>query len=416
MTGGARRVVALADTDSYVKWAAALLGALPGRVEAELIVVETPLAVSAGQLRSALAGTRFDPDGVRRVGFAELPGILTASAPDAVLIASRGPVVRVLAATVAALEPRPVIVTGLPGISIPATTAAMIHRTQCDLFVLHSTREFRDFTELARRRGLAQRFALATLPFAAKARAHDRAGTGTDLVFASQAIVPRERAERMRVARMLIAAADADPTRRVVVKERAVAGEQQTHRQKYAYPDLLAKLGPLPANLVVSYAPMARALDDAEGLVTVSSTAAIEAVASGVPVIVLDTFGVDDKLINPVFVGSGLFGSEQEMRERHFRMPADGWLADNYFHDPVADDWVARVDELVDLRRAGALAPKPARERRGGRVRDVWERKLAFGRYDRSLIGAAVLVVGVPLRFVLRPLLRPYHRRRLRAA
>ncbi|GAA3634426.1 hypothetical protein GCM10022200_17060 [Microbacterium awajiense] len=411
-----RRIVALADTDSYVKWAAALLEALPDDVETELVIVETPLAVSAGQLRNALAGTRIDPETVRRVEFGEVPAILDEAAPDAVLMASRGPVVRVLAATVASLVPRPVIVTGLPGISIPATTAAMLHRTQCDLFVLHSTREVREFTELARHRGLAQRFALSTLPFAAVARTADRSAGGTDLVFASQAIVPRERADRVRVARMLVAAAAADPTRRVVVKERAVGGEQQTHRQKYSYPDLLATVGPVPSNLVVSHAPMLRALDDAEGLVTVSSTAAIEAVARGVPVIVLDSFGVDDRLINPVFVGSGLFGSEDAVRERDFRMPAEGWLADNYFHDRAADDWVAQLDELVALRRGGVLAPKPARERRGGRVRDVWERKLAFGRHDRSLAGAVVLVVGVPLRFVLRPILRPYHRRRLRAA
>lgn len=410
---GRLRIVALADTDSYVKWAAALLSALPEDADAHLLVVDTPLAVSPAQLQSALVGSTLSAERVRRVPFQDLPGAMAELAPDAVLVAARGPVVRVLIAAVAALEPRPVIVSGLPGISIPATTAAIIHRTQSDLFVLHSVREVAAFAELARRRGLSQRFALARLPFAARG-AHEAAGGGTDLVFASQAIVPRERDDRLRVARLLVAAARADPGKRVVVKERATAGEHQTHAQRYGYPDLLRRLGPLPENLVVSTESMAHALESAEGLVTVSSTAAIEAVARGIPVIALDSFGVDDKLINPVFAGSGLFGGEEAVIRREFRLPAREWLARNYFHDPEKDDWVTQVGELVALRRAGMLAPKPARDRRGGWARDVWERKLALGRMDRSLAGAVAWVIGVPLRIVVRPILRPYYRRRLR--
>ena len=51
-------------------------------------------------------------------------------------------------------------------------------------------------------------------------------------------------------------------------------------------------------------------------------------------------------------------------------MPRAEWLADNYFHAAELDDWIEKVTELVDLRRNGLLAPKPPRERAGGRVRD----------------------------------------------
>lgn len=433
------RVVALADTDSYVKWAAALLGSLPAGTDVRLLIVETALVVSPAQQAAALDGSGLDPARVRRIVYDDLSGALGELAPDAVLVAARGPVVRVLTALVAALDPRPVIVSGLPGISIPATTAAMVHRTQCDLFVLHSTREIAAFSALARQRGLTQRFALAGLPFARAGRptlrerstlpepVEGRAGVvastgsatvprGTDLVFASQAIVPRERIDRMRVARLLVEAARADPGRRVVVKERAVAGEHQTHAQKHGYPDLLRRMGPLPANLVISTDSMARALDAAEGLVTVSSTAAIEAIARGIPVIALDTFGVDDSLINTVFVGSGLLGSEDDVVRRDFRLPPTEWLNRNYFHDPVDEDWIAELVQLVELRRAGELPAKPGRARRGGRLRDVWERRMALGSRDRSLAGTVVWIIGVPSRVVLRPILRPYYRRRLESA
>lgn len=412
------RVVALADTDSYVKWAAALLGSLPAGTEVDLLIVETALVVSPAQQSNALARSGLDPSRVRRVVYGDLARVLAELAPDAVLVAARGPVVRVLTALVAGLEPRPVIVSGLPGISIPATTAAMVHRTQCDLFVLHSTREIAAFSALARQRGLTQRFALAGLPFARVALPErptgERAtGDGTDLVFASQAIVPRERVDRLRVARLLIETARENPDKRVVVKERAVAGEHQTHAQKHGYPDLLGRMGPLPANLVVSTDSMAHALDTAEGLVTVSSTAAIEAIARGIPVIALDTFGVEDALINTVFVGSGLLGSESDVVQRDFRLPPTEWLAHNYFHDPADEDWIAEMVRLVELRRAGELPAKPGRVRRGGRLRDVWERRMALGRRDRSVAGALVWAIGVPSRIILRPILRPYYRRRL---
>ena len=147
---------------------------------------------------------------------------------------------------------------------------------------------------------------------------------------------------------------------------------------------------------------MGRALDTAEGLVTVSSTAAIEAVARGIPVIALDTFGVTDKLINTVFLGSGLLAAESAVIARDFRHPAAAWRADNYFHDADADDWVTRIEELVARRRAGELPAKPPRDRRGGQARDTWERKVALGRKDRSAAGLAVVAVGIPVRFAVR--------------
>jgi hypothetical protein len=351
-----RRIIAVADTDSYVKWGAALVA--DPRVDGSLVVLDTDLVVSDAQLEAATAGVAIP---VRRATLAELPGILAGS--DAVLVAARGPVARVIARTAARLDPRPVIVTGLPGISIPATWRALHYRRQCDLFVLHSHREVREFGELARERGVDQRFALATLPFAR--RVSERESAGTDLVFAAQAIVPREREERIRVARLLIEAA-------------------------------------APSNLVVSYAPMSAALASAEGLMTVSSTAAIEAAAQGIPVIALDVFGVSGELINVVFEGSGLFGSADDVIARRFRHPAPGWLADNYFHAAADDTWVSVLEELV-------ADPSPREILPVSRIRETWERHLALGSRDGSAGARAVALIGHPARFLVRLLRRAKH-------
>lgn len=393
------RVIGIADSDSYLKWAAAFLGALPLVTERELIVVETPVLPSESQRAAALAVGDIRVD---HLTILPLEGVLAAvrrEQPDAVLIALRGPVAAVLIRMIAELPVRPVIVTGLPGISIPATRKALAFRRQADLFVLHSRREIREFTRLSRERGWTHRFALATLPFV-----EQRTGAqGGDLVFAAQAVVPRAREDRERLLGILLEAARADPTRRVVIKVRGVAGERQTHDEDASFPELLDELSAttdIPSNLVVSTAPMSEALDTAEGLLTVSSTASIEAIARGIPVIALDTFGVTDRLINPVFEGSGLFGDEGAVVRREFRHPEPGWLDDNYFHatihGPEADDVAGQLQALVAARKQGVLPAREPARRAGGALRLAWDRKRAFGESDRTLSGAVALAVGTP--------------------
>jgi len=390
------KFIAIADSDSYLKWGAAFLGALPGVTEREreLVLIETPVLPSAGQQAAALAVGGVPAEQLFSLPLTEVLGTLRREQPDAVLIALRGPVAAVLIRMIAELPHRPVIVTGLPGISIPATRKALAFRRQADLFVLHSKREIREFTQLSREYGWTHRFALATLPFV-----EERTGaSGTDLVFAAQAVVPRTVDDRTRVLELLIAAARADPSRRVVIKVRGVAGEPQTHEEHLSYPELLEQAVDVPTNLVVSSAPMSAALDEAQGLMTVSSTAAIEAIARGIPVITLDVFGVTGKLINTVFEGSGLFGGEQAVLRREFRHPDPTWLDDNYFHPAEDDDVAVQLEALVAARRQGVLPAREPARRAGGKLRLAWDRKRAFGDADRTLSGAVALAVGTPAR------------------
>ena len=388
------KVIAIADSDSYLKWGAAFLGTLPGVTERELLLIETPVLPSDNQRAAALAVGGVPPEQLVSLPLNSVLGTLRSERPDAVLVALRGPVAAVLIRMIAELPHRPVIVTGLPGISVPATRKALAFRRQADLFVLHSRREIREFTAMSREYGWTHRFALATLPFV-----EERTGAvGTDLVFAAQAVVPSTLDDRMRVLELLIAAARAEPSRRVVIKVRGLAGERQTHDEQLSYPDLLEQAIDIPANLVVSSAPMSAALDEAQGLMTVSSTAAIEAIARGIPVIALDIFGVTGKLINTVFEGSGLFGGEDAVVRREFRHPDPAWLDDNYFHPVEADDVAVQLEALVAARRQGVLPAREPARKAGGKLRLAWDRKRAFGDADRSVSGAVALAVGTPAR------------------
>ncbi|GLX93237.1 DUF6716 putative glycosyltransferase [Herbidospora sp. NBRC 101105] len=354
------RVFAVADSDSYLKWAAGLVGGAPGDWKLELAVVRTPIAPSESQIAAAVSGTRFHD--VPTLGARALRKAAERFRPDVILVSCTGPVVDALVSEVlAGLRPRPVFVTGLPGISVPATEKAWIYRSGCDLFILHSGREVREFGEIARRLGGGGQVALARLPYL-DLTGHPSAGETRDrVVFATQAKVPVRRDDRESVLLALKALAEARPDLRVVVKLRARDDERQTHNEKHHYERLwntMAAEGRVPAGLLSFEAgPMHEHLARAHGFVTVSSTAALEAIAQGVPLLVLSDFGVSAEMINLVFEGSGSLGTLDDLAKADFRTPTPEWCAANYFHEAAHNDWAVRTLALVEAARAGTLTP-----------------------------------------------------------
>ncbi|WP_228647291.1 DUF6716 putative glycosyltransferase [Microtetraspora sp. AC03309] len=458
-------MLAVADSDSYLKWAAGLLDAMPPNWVTELLVVRSPIAPSEGQIRAAVSGTRIDrragrqadspaptapafrwegdgtacaegdgaacgegagaalargtaarpmetaaPDQVGRdedddegtdgAAGALLPPVLSARRlrrtaerfrPDVVLLACTGPVVDVLAAEILSdLRPRPVFVSGLPGISVPATEKAWLYRSGCELFVVHSGREVREFSALGRELGGGGGVALARLPYL------DLGVVGTaerdKVIFATQAKVPRRREERENVLLALAALADTRPDLEVVVKLRARDSERQTHNERHHYERLwlaMAGEGRVRAD-AISFAagPMHEHLTRAAGFVTVSSTAALEAIARKVPLLVLSDFGVSAEMINLVFEGSGCLGTLDDLAKGDFRTPDGDWCRANYFHDDTESDWLSRISELVTTAEEGHLVParslldgaEHASARRRARLRlEVPPRVLRYG-------------------------------------
>ncbi|MEV7806782.1 DUF6716 putative glycosyltransferase [Microbispora sp. NPDC088329] len=399
------RLLAVADSDSYLKWAAGLLDATPEDWVTDLAVVRTPIAPSAAQIAAAVSGTRAGRAG------RELPPVLPARQlrraaerfrPDVVLLACTGPVVDALAATPAGPlsgplpGPRPVLVSGLPGISVPATEKAWLFRSGCDLFVVHSAREVAEFSEIGARLGGGGAVALARLPYLdllhREACGDDAGGVRDRVVFATQAKVPRRREERERILLALAELARARPGLDVVVKLRARDDERQTHNERHHYERLWTAMeaeGRVPPGAVrFAAGPMHEHLSRAAGFVTVSSTAALEAIAANVPLLVLSDFGVGAEMINLVFEGSGCLGTLGDLAEADFRFPAEEWCRDNYFHDRSAGDWTGRVATLVAAARAGTLeparslldGPEHAAARRRARLRlEVPPRVLRYG-------------------------------------
>jgi hypothetical protein len=340
------------DTDSYVKWGTDLASRMPDGWVVDLRVVESYVVPSQAQVDAA---TRERVVDLPFLSPAMLSEYLRDHTPDVLVLAVRGHVVPYLARFVADLPRRPVIVTGMPGIVSPPQEYDIELRAAADVLVLHSRRELREHAAAASAAGKQYALALESLPLPRIDRGPADDGA---IVFATQALVPPTREQRLQLVARLADAARAHPQRSVVIKTRSVKGEAETHRGGVPYDELLRELPDAPPNLVVSTGPMAEHLRTAAALVTVSSTALLEAVAAGVPAVAISDFGVDDSMMTSVFEGSGLLGTLDDVVAGDFRTADAAWLDDNYFHDPAEDDWIAVImAALATDERAEIPAP-----------------------------------------------------------
>jgi len=359
-------VLAVADSDSYVKLSAAMLDALPEQHTVGLAVVRSPIAPSPAQTRAAVGATHQSGRRIPVLTASELRRLIRRRRPDVVILNCTGPVVNVLAHILLngrgrRRGRRPVLVSALPGISVPATEKAWFHRSQVDLFVLHSHREVAEFTALGEKLGATGEVGLATLPFLPRPRR--RPARPHRVVFAAQAKVPASREDRERVLVALAELAEDRPDLEVVVKLRGREDEAQTHREHHHYEalwrDLVEAERTRDHTLVFRTGAMVDQLERTRGFVTVSSTAALEAIAMGVPVAVLTDFGVGAEQINTVFEASGVFGTLDDVRSVRFRAPHPEWLERNYFHPASDNDWVDRLTALVARASKGELGARP---------------------------------------------------------
>ncbi|WP_062519105.1 DUF6716 putative glycosyltransferase [Demequina silvatica] len=369
------RALVVADSDSYLKWAVRRAEDLRETYDVELLVVRNAVTPSAAQMDAAVDGRLSAAPAI--IGMDALVSRLRLTPPALLLLACRGPLIELLLLErLGGRRAATVVAAGIPGIWYPPTELGLRLRAACDLMVVHSERE-RDAVAETLPQGRLRAVGLASLIEDQEVGRSPR----PRIVFAPQALVPAALEDRRRLLASLGALAAAHPELDVVVKLRGVAGEAQTHKEAAPY-DALAEGMDLPGNLVFAQGPLRAYLGDCEGFVTVSSTAALEAIAAGVPTLVLDEFGVSADVINAVFEGSGLFGGLADLEARRFRAPDPDWLAANYFHGD--DDWV----EVARGMEPGDPAPLPDRLASPLQLRRrMFRRAVALGDADTSLTG-----------------------------
>jgi hypothetical protein len=342
------KVAVLADTDSRWKWGKQVAEALDPQTVIPFMKYG-PLAPSERQLRDA----GIDPATVITTTIAGFPAALAAADPDVLILALPGDACQAVFHALAAQwsrPQRPVLVTGYVGVVYERVVEGLLNRVGSDVVLANSPHDVERFTTVLRAFDLDPQLVVPTsLAFLAPRGATE----GTSLTFATQPGVPSSRADRHYLVERLAAFAATHPERDVVIKVRARAGEQLTHPEPYPYLAMIEKLADRPRNLRVESGPMSQTLAHTGLLVTVSSTAAVEAIHQGIPTAVLTDFGIREELGNTYFIESGCLVSFDDLDAGALPQADPEWARRNGLGEPSTSVFPARIAEL----RAAELPP-----------------------------------------------------------
>lgn len=372
------RIVAVVDSDSYLKWAAATLTQLnigsATTYETQIVIARSPIAPSAAQIDAATLGTPWHGKELPVLTPRGIGRMLRDTTPDAMLLAATGPVVEWVADMALELPVPPVLLSGIPGMALPARRKGLNFRKRIHAWIVHSHRERTEYQALLDDQLQECRLVLSRLPFLPQATlGGDEQASLSQLVFTTQAKVPASRHQREQILKALHDVSRNHPEVNVVVKVRAFSGEQQTHNEKFAYDvlwqDLCASDEALhPSAVTFAGGALSDFLTPGTAHVTVSSTAAFESLALGLPTAIISDFGVNERLLNAVFLDSGCVLSLEEISDLTFPVPPPVWQQQNYLHDD-ASELPGALAALLAQRANGDLVQAPRDMSRKARQR-----------------------------------------------
>ncbi|MFI2759676.1 DUF6716 putative glycosyltransferase [Streptomyces echinatus] len=361
------RVAVLADSDTRWKWGALTAQRLtPAAAEVRLDGYllrgrATPTARQLGEVG-------VQADSLREVTGVEFLRAMTEEPYDLLVLALVGGGVQAMLHGLRAAwgsGKRPVVVTGYVGVVYEKLADGLLLRHGADLVLANSAHDADRFRAVYEGVGAdASSVTEVALPFLG-GEPYTGEHRPYTVVFAAQPSVPDNRRDRVHLIDRLIRHARKHPEREVLLKLRSKPGEHTTHIEELPYQKLVQGKD-LPANLRLVYGHMGEVLDRTDLLVTVSSTAALEALHRRVPTAVLTDFGVREVLGNHHFIGSGCLASWEQLDAGHQPVPDEEWVARQgvaagggsagaVSYATAFDTARERIAELLD--RPGGLPP-----------------------------------------------------------
>jgi hypothetical protein len=354
-TAAGRTAILVAAFDSQLKWAGTIRRALELRGVACRVVVPS-------DIRHAVSDAQLAEYSGAAVSYLPWDELITASLNvDVIVLAIQGPQVRRFChdlydvVTTTGATP-PVTVSGWVGVIIEKITAGYLERYATDVVAVNSRSDLATFTAVAASLNLPTgNMLLSGLPLlSGDLRKAPEQTPITTVMFADQPTVPQTRADRLYIYERLIAYANAHPDRSVVLKPRHRIGEDTFHKMKF-HPEVLLSGTRTPPNFSIDYTPISERLADLDLMLTVSSTAALEAVGAGVRTAFIADLDVREQLGNHIFLNSGLLRTFDQVERDDIGVPTPEWLDDYFFNT----SGVTPAQQLAD--RALELAAEPAR-------------------------------------------------------
>jgi hypothetical protein len=343
-----RTAILVAAFDSQLKWADTIRRALQAHGFACQVIVPSDIRHAVSDTQLADAGGA----GVRYLPWAEL--IKHSFQVDAVVLAIQGPhvsrFIHDLFDAVAETGNRPpVTISGWVGVIIEKITAGYLERCATDIVAVNSRTDLRTFQAIAGSLDLpTENLLLSGLPLLTGG--YHPAPEGTPIrtvMFADQPTVPSSPGDRRYLYERLIDYARAHPERSVVLKPRHRIGEDTFHKMKF-HPETLLKDVVRPVNFVIDYTPISQRLGDLDLMLTVSSTAALEAVGAGVRTAFITDLDIREQLGNHIFLDSGLLRSFDQVQRDEIGTPTAGWIDDYFFAaDSPATDGRSPAEQIA---------------------------------------------------------------------
>ncbi|ARP71945.1 hypothetical protein LK07_21700 [Streptomyces pluripotens] len=356
------RVAVLADSDTRWKWGALTAQRLtPAAAEVRLdgYLLRGRATPTARQLQEV----GVSADSLREVTSVEFLRAMTEEPYDVLVLALVGGGVQAmlhgLRDILAGSSRRPVVVTGYVGVVYEKLTDGLLLRHGADLVLANSRHDADRFRAVYEGVGAdASAVTEVALPFLGGTPYTGEHDPYT-VAFAAQPSVPDNRRDRRYLLNRLIEHARRHPEREVLLKLRSKPGEHTTHIEELPYQKLVQGTD-VPANFKLVYGNMGEVLDRTDLLVTVSSTAALEALHRRIPTAVLTDLGVREALGNHHFTGSGCLASWDRLDAGYRPVPDEEWVARQGVaadgsYATAFDAARARIARLLD--RPGGLPP-----------------------------------------------------------
>ncbi|MFE2097837.1 DUF6716 putative glycosyltransferase [Streptomyces sp. NPDC059468] len=322
------RVAVLADSDTRWKWGA-LTAQRVTPTGAEIRLDGYLLRGRATPTARQLEEVGVRADSLREVTGVEFLRAMSEQSYDVLVLALVGGGVQAMLHGLRSAwgsGKRPVVVTGYVGVVYEKLADGLLLRHGADLVLANSRHDADRFRAVYEGVGAdASAVTEVALPFLG-GEPYTGEHEPYTVVFAAQPSVPDSRKDRTYLLNRLIEHARKHPEREVLLKLRSKPGEHTTHIEELPYQKLVQGKD-LPANFRLVYGHMGEVLDRTDLLVTVSSTAALEALHRRIPTVVLTDLGVREVLGNHHFTGSGCLASWDQLDAGHRPAPNEEWVA-----------------------------------------------------------------------------------------
>jgi hypothetical protein len=318
------RVLLLANFDSSLKYAgrvAEAVAALGAEADIRIPTTVAPHGLGDAQVRAATGRpVRYEP-------WSDL--VRAAADSDVVVPVFDGLTVERFIREVHAIarDRMPVVGSGYVGMALTDVEGGYLARSLADVLAVNSRSDLRDFGVTARALGMPDdNLLLAGLALLPARPEPVRTGPIRTVLFADQPTVPRRVPDRRYLWDRLAAYAEQHPDRAVLLRPRHRPGEDTFHRMEFS-PDSWAASRSLPSNLTIDHTPIDRLIPASDLLLTVSSTAALEAVAAGVRVAFIAEW-INNATLNPRLLPSGLLRRFDDVDADRVGEPDPQWLDD----------------------------------------------------------------------------------------